>query len=193
MIAITLWSNLFSAVSVLLGLLALITLWWISAMNRLRQAQLRVQEAESGIDLALTKRYEGLSRFLETVRGVAPQEAETLGSIVRWRTGVPPHATISDKEAFLSQLETIASGINNLVEQHFALKSVASFDELQQAEIHARDQFQVARRFYNANAASLNSLIVSFPTSLVANGLRVEKRPLFETEPEKNADEDIRY
>ena len=193
MIVFTLWNNAFTAVFVLLGIIGLIALWWISTMNRLRHAQLKVQEAESGIDVALTKRHDTLTKLLGTVKGYAKHEAETLESIVKWRGGVPPHATISDKEAFLGQLETVASGIGVVVEQYPVLKADAVFRELQDAVVNTEEHLQAARRFYNANVTHLNTLVVSFPASLVANGLHVEKRPYFEAEPGKKQDVEIQF
>ena len=86
---------------VILVLLVIIIFWYIGVMNQLRQLELKVQEAESGIDVALTKRFDMLSKMLQTTKGYAKHEAETLEKIVKWRSGIPKDATLKHKESTL--------------------------------------------------------------------------------------------
>jgi LemA protein len=178
---------------VVLGLLVLIALWFIGTMNRLRQIDLKVQEAESGIDVALTKRFDTLTKLLETTKGYAKHEAETLEKVVKWRSGIPENATLKDKEAFLGQLDKVAAGINVVVESYPALKADTVFKELQVAVTNTEEHLQAARRLYNANVTSLNTIIVTFPQSIVANAIHMDKRAYFEAEEKKRADVEFKF
>ncbi|MCK7488407.1 MAG: LemA family protein [Bacillus subtilis] len=119
---------------VVIGLVIVIALWYIGIMNKLRQLELKVHEAESGIDVALTKRFDVLSKMLETTKGYAKHEAETLEKVIKWRQGVPANATLKDKEEFLGQMNKVASGINVVVEQYPNLKADGLFKDLQASD-----------------------------------------------------------
>ncbi|MCF7923859.1 MAG: LemA family protein [Candidatus Izimaplasma sp.] len=170
------------------GLLLIILIWYIGVMNKLRQLELKVQEAESGIDVALTKRFDMLSKMLETTKGYAKHEAETLEKIVKWRSGVPDNATIEEKQEFQAQLDRVEQGINVVVEKYPDLKANTVFMELQKSITNAEEHLQAARRLYNSNVTRINHLIVTFPQSIVANRIKMDKKQYFEAEENKRQD-----
>lgn len=179
-------------IGIIVGALVLIiVLWYIAVMNSLRQLELKVEEAESGIDVALTKRFDMLSKMLQTTKGYAKHEAETLEKVVKWRSGVPKDATLKDKEEFFNQMNQVASGINVVVEKYPDLKANTVFLELQSAVANTEEHLQAARRLYNANVTRINSIIVTFPQSIVANSIKMEKKPYFEAEESKR--EDVKF
>ena len=160
-------------------------------MNRLRQLELKVQEAESGIDVALTKRFDMLTKMLKTTKGYAKHEAETLENVVKWRQGIPKGATIKEKEQFFNQLNQVAQGINVVVEKYPDLKANTVFLDLQKAVANTEEHLQAARRLFNANVTSINNIIVTFPKSFVANAIHMEKKAYFEAEAAKK--EDVKF
>ncbi|MBU1145424.1 MAG: LemA family protein [Firmicutes bacterium] len=178
---------------IIAGLILIIIFWYIGTMNRLRQLELKVNEAESGIDVALTKRFDMLTKMLETTKGYAKHESETLEKVVKWRSGIPQSATVKDKEEFLSQMNQVASGINVVVEQYPDLKANTVFLELQSGVANTEEHLQAARRLYNANVTSINTIIVTFPQSIVANAIHMEKKPYFEAEEKKRQDVDFKF
>ncbi|NLZ61652.1 MAG: LemA family protein [Acholeplasmataceae bacterium] len=175
------------------GIVLLIVIWYIGTMNTLRQLELKVHEAESGIDVALTKRFDMLTKMLETTKGYAKHEAETLEKVVKWRSGIPENATLKDKEAFLGQLNEVASGINVVVEKYPDLKANTVFVELQGAVANTEEHLQAARRLYNANVTRIDHTIVTFPHSIVANAIHMEKKPYFEAEDKKRQDVEFKF
>jgi len=176
-----------------LGLVLVIVFWYIGVMNRLRQIDLKVQEAESGIDVALTKRFDVLTKLLETTKGYAKHEVETLEKVVKWRSGIPQNATLKDKEEFLGQMNTVASGLNVVVEKYPDLKADSLFKELQVAVTNTEEHLQAARRLFNANVTQLNTIIITFPQSIVANAIHMDKRAYFEAEEKKRQDVDFKF
>ncbi len=176
-------------IGIIIAVVALIIiLWFIGVMNRLRQLELKVNEAESGIDVALTKRFDMLTKMLQTTKGYAKHEAETLEKVVKWRQGIPKEATLKDKEEFFNQLNQVAQGINVVVEKYPDLKANTVFMELQSAVANTEEHLQAARRLYNANVTTINTIIVTFPQSIVANMIKMEKKPYFEAEEQKRQD-----
>ena len=75
----------------LLGALAIVVaavLWYIMTMNRFARLLVKIREADSGIEVALTKRFDTLTKMLEVTRAYARHEADTLGNIVKMRQGM---------------------------------------------------------------------------------------------------------
>lgn len=178
---------------VVVALLLIIALWFIGIMNKLRQLELKVQEAESGIDVALTKRFDMLTKMLETTKGYAKHETETLEKVVKWRSGIPQNASLEDKAKFQEQMNQVAQGINVVVEKYPDLKANTVFIELQKSITNAEEHLQAARRLYNANVTRINHLIVTFPQSIVAGRINMEKKPYFEAEDNKRQDVDMKF
>ena len=170
------------------ALLLIIIIWFIGVMNKLRQLELKVQEAESGIDVALTKRFDMLTKMLETTKGYAKHEAETLEKVVKWRSGIPESATLKEKQEFQEQMNKVAQGINVVVEKYPDLKANTVFIELQKSITNAEEHLQAARRLFNANVTKINHIIVTFPQSIVANKISMNKKPYFEAEENKRQD-----
>jgi LemA protein len=178
----------------IVGIVVLVVVfWYIGTMNKLRQLELKVHEAESGIDVALTKRFDVLTKMLETTKGYAKHEAETLEKVIKWRQGVPANATLKDKEQFLTQMNQVASGINVVVEQYPQLKADGLFKELTVSINNTEEHLQAARRLYNANVTQINTIIVTFPQSIVANAIKMEKKAYFEAEEKKRQDVEMKF
>ncbi|MFP4078013.1 MAG: LemA family protein [Candidatus Izemoplasmataceae bacterium] len=181
-------------VLIVVGVLALIILfWYIATMNNLRQLEVKVEEAESGIDVALTKRYDVLSKMVETVKGYSKHEQETFVEVVKWRNQQPKNLSVKQKEEFMQKLDLVQSGINVVVENYPELKAEKAFSNLQHSISDVEEHLQASRRLYNANVSRINSRIVTFPISIVARKIGMEEKPFFEAEMSKRADVDISF
>ncbi len=163
-------------------------LWYIGTMNSLRQLEVKVNEAESGIDVALTKRFDVLTKMVKSVKGYAKHEAETLENVTKWRAGLPKNLSIQEKQAFMAKMDGVQAGINVAVEAYPDLKAEKSFSNLQRSITDVEEHLQAARRMYNSNVSTINSRIVTFPTSIVANMIHVEKKEFFEADIAKRED-----
>jgi LemA protein len=178
---------------VIVVLAVLIGLWYIATMNSLRQLEVKVEEAESGIDVALTKRFDVLTKLVNAVKGYAKHEAETLENVTKWRAGLPKELTLEQKQEFMSKMDSIQSGINVAVEAYPDLKANQSFLNLQQNITDVEEHLQAARRLFNANVSTINSRIVTFPTSIVAGMIGMSKKEFFEAETAKREDVEISF
>ncbi|MFH0992937.1 MAG: LemA family protein [bacterium] len=167
------------------ALIIIIILWFLGTMNRLRKLALKIAEAESGIDVALTKRFEVLMKLLEIMKCYAKSECEKLAEIIKWRNGIPISAAIADKEEFFSQMDTVAVGIAAIAGVYPTLIADVHFKELQIGVANTDEQLQAARRLYNAYVTAINAIIGTFPDLLVANAIRMEKKGSFEAEAKK--------
>ena len=171
---------------VLIGII--FAIWYISTSNELKRLEQSVEESESGIDVALAKRYDSLTKMLDTTKGYAKHEAETLSNVIKWRNGLPKDATLEDKKEFASQLSQVEKGINVVVEQYPQLKADSVFAKLQSAIMDSEEHLQAARRLFNSNVKAINNKIVSFPSSWVAKKINMSKKEYFEVEEVKRQD-----
>lgn len=170
-----------------------LVIWYISTANALRRLEQNVLESESGIDVALAKRFDSLTKMLETTKGYAKHEAETLQNVIKWRNGLPSNASLEEKQAFASQLSQVEKGINVVVEQYPQLKADTVFAKLQSAIMDSEEHLQAARRLFNSNVKTINQKIVSFPTSWVAKKISMEKKAYFEVEEQKRQDPKMEF
>lgn len=174
---------------ILLGIVAIIVIWFITAMNNLRQSEVKIDEALSGIDVALTKRYDVLTKSAEVVKGYAKHEKDILSEVISLRQGM----SMAERSEATAQLNAMQGKIFALAENYPELKSSANFQEFQKQIADVEEHLQASRRAYNANVSALNQSIVSFPTSIVANMIHIEKRDFFEAEESKKKDVEIKF
>jgi LemA protein len=158
--------------------------WFISTMNRFERLAVKISESDSGIDVALIKRFDTLSKMLDVTKGYAKHEAETLSKIVALRKGM----SMNEKIEATNKMDEITGRINVLVESYPDLKASDNFRELQRTIVEVEDHLQAARRIYNMNVSSFNQLLVSFPASLVGRAKGHILKQFFEAEKAKKED-----
>src|SRR5574344_2438911 len=112
--------------AVLLLLIIIIIAWWISAGNRLRREQVKIDEAASGIDVALTKRFDLLTKEVAVVKGYAKHENETLTNVISMRRPAST-ASMKEKAEFSNQVTKAFDSINVVSEAYPELKANANF------------------------------------------------------------------
>ncbi|PAT01843.1 hypothetical protein CI105_04990 [Candidatus Izimaplasma bacterium ZiA1] len=168
-------------------------LWYIGTMNRFRQLEVKVEEAESGIDVALTKRFDVLTKLVGSVKGYAKHEAETFENVVKWRQGLPKNLSLQEKQEFMGKMDAVQSGINVAVEAYPDLKAEKLFSNLQSSIADVEEHLQAARRIYNSNVSTINSMIVTFPSSVVAGMINMSKKEFFEAETAKRTDVEMNF
>ncbi len=159
----------------------------IMITNDLKRKELKVDEAFSGIEVALTKRYDMLTKMVDTVKGYIKHEQEVFADVSRVRSGMSM-GELSSTERALGQLQ---SQVYAVAERYPDIKADSTFGELQRAIEDVEEHLQAARRLYNANVNSYNTALVVFPSSLFAGGRK--PRELFEAEEYKREDVKIEF
>jgi len=166
------------------AVILILLIWWIATSNKFRQLLVKIDEASSGIDIALTKRYDTLTKLLDITKGYAKHEVETLEKIVNLRKGM----SVSEKSDVNEKLDNIHNKISVIAESYPDLKSSENFRQLQVTTADVEEHLQAARRLYNSNVSLLNQLIATFPQSLVAKAMHLAKQDFFAAEEVKKAD-----
>ncbi|MDR0292640.1 MAG: LemA family protein [Oscillospiraceae bacterium] len=165
-------------------LLLIIISWVIRTLNRFKVLLVKIREADSGIDVALTKRYDTLTKQLDVVKAYAKHESELFEKVIKLRAGM----SISEKNAANREMDTLSGRIKVVAENYPALRSSENFKALQAAIADAEDHLQAARRVYNMNVSAFNQAIVLFPASMIAGGGGYRAMEFFIAEESKRAD-----
>ena len=161
-----------------------VVVWAISASNRFKVLLVKINEADSGIDVALNKRYDTLIKLMDVVRAYAKHEVDTLSEMVKLRSGMG----IDEKVQAEKRMHDISDRISVIAESYPELRSSENFKQLQDAIVDSEDHLQAARRVYNAGVSAFNQAIVRFPDSIIANKYGYKQRGFFEVEEEKRSD-----
>ena len=169
-----------------LGVLVVIALWFVSTMNRFRVLQVKINEALSGIDVALTKRFDVLTKMWDLAKKYMEYEQSTLEKVVKLRQTAK--TTVSDQQELNTGLNEMASQLNVVLEQYPELRATENMQELQRSVRDVEEHLQAARRLFNANVSIYNQSIVVFPNSLVASVIQASKSEFFEADSDKRSD-----
>ncbi len=172
------------AAIVVSSFLIVVVLWYITMRNRFENLAVKIAESDSGIDIALTRRYNALTKMLDVAKGYAKHEAELLGAIVRLRKGM----NIVEKQAANEQMDELSGKISVVAEDYPELKANESYKQLQLAVADVEDNLQAARRIYNMNVSLFNQLLASLPAGLIGKARGHAPKAFFEAEEYKKQD-----
>jgi LemA protein len=167
---------------IVLGFVGLVLLVGIVIYNRLVRLTVRVDNAWSQIDVQLKRRYDLIPNLVETVKGYAAHERELFEEVARMRSQAQSASGVRDQAQAENQL---TAGINRLIavaESYPQLKANQNFLALQEELTGTESKIAFSRQFYNDQVAALNTLVQSFPSSIVASLGRFKQREFFEIE-----------
>lgn len=170
------------------AVLFIIIIWCVATRNHLHRLIIKVEESVSGIDVALTKRYDVLIKSLDTAKGYAKHESETLEKIVNLRGNSLRDLSVMEKAEISKGLDQMQSGLRVLVENYPQLKADKVFGNLQAVIADVEEHLQAARRLYNSNVSILNQAVVSWPRSIIARRIGIKQKDFFEAESAKKSD-----
>lgn len=151
--------------------------------NRLVRLRNMVDEAWHDIGTELQRRYDLIPNLVSTVKGYAAHEREVFDSVTSLRTDAM--AARRDPESQATHEAALGRGVAQLMavaERYPDLKASDQFLALQRELVDTEDRIQVARRIYNANVRSYDTMVQSFPSMIIARSFKFGLRPYFEVE-----------
>lgn len=174
-----------------LGVVFVIVAWCVSGYNGLVQMDEGVQNKWADVETQYQRRADLIPNLVNTVKGYAAHEKETLSEVVKARseaTSVKFDAENMSAEqmaAFQKAQSGVSSALSKLlmvVEKYPDLKANQNFLELQSQLEGTENRITVARRDYNAVAKEYNSTVRKFPKNIIAGMFGFEKKVYFEAE-----------
>lgn len=179
---------------IILAIIAGLIFFVIAIYNTLVKMRVRVNEAWSDIDVQLKRRYDLIPNLVETVKGYAKHERETLDAVIEARakaTAINIDASNVTHEQ-MAQFAGAQDGLTGALSKLFALsenypdlKANQNFLQLQTDITDTEDKIQASRRFYNGTVREYNTKVQTVPSNIVAGMFNFTKREFFEVENEK--------
>lgn len=166
---------------VLAAIVLLLIVWFVATFNRLVRLRQHIRESWAGIDVELKRRYDLIPNLVETVKGYAAHERETLERVVALRNRAQANNGAADAQAAdESELMREVGRLFVLAEGYPHLKADRHFLELQKELSNTEDRIAATRRFYNGNVREMNQLIEMFPSSIIASMFSFQHASFFE-------------
>ena len=153
-----------------LGVVAVILLWLMTTYNGLVALRQRCRQAFADIEVQLKQRHDLVPNLVETVKGYAKHERETLENVIKWRN-VAAGAQAQGPAAQAAAENQLSAGIRQLMviaEAYPDLKANTNFQQLQSELADLENKLAASRRFFNNAAAEFNTTRESIPAVLVA-------------------------
>ena len=168
---------------VIIAIVVILGLWLMGTYNRLVKLRNLKDEGWSGMDVQLKRRFDLIPNIVETVKGYAAHEKETLENVTMARSAV---SSAGSDPAARMQAENMLTGtlrsLFAVAENYPDLKANQNFLQLQQQLASLEDEIQMSRRYYNGTARNLNTAVQSFPAVLIARSFGFSEAPFFEAE-----------
>lgn len=172
---------------VLLALIALVVFWAISIYNRLIRMYNLKNEAWSGIDVQLKRRFDLVPNLIEAVKGYAAHEKEVFMRVTEARAAVSRSQTVAERAEAENMLTGALKSLFAVAENYPTLQASTNFLQLQEQLASLENDIQMSRRYYNGAARDYNIAIATFPAVLIARRFGYEKADYFEAAEEERA------
>lgn len=171
---------------VALIVIAILVILVAGAYNGLVASRNRVKDQWSQIDVQLKKRADLIPNIVETVKGYAKHEKETLEDVVKARNALNTASTVEDEMKANNQITGALNKLFALSEAYPELKANENFMSLQRDLKDIEDKISYARQFYNDSVMTYNNKVQMFPTNIIANIFNFKESKFFEIENEKD-------
>ena len=178
-----------------LAVLAVIALAVIVVYNGLVRLNVQAGNAWSDIDVQLKRRHDLIPNVVETVKGYASHERQTLEAVInaRNRAVAVQGAGPAERGQAEGVLAGALRGLFALAEAYPQLRAAENFGQLQSTLAQIEEAVQSARRYYNAVVRDLNTRIQQFPSNLVAGMFGFKTRDFFEIPDTEKAVPQVKF
>jgi LemA protein len=165
---------------VVLGVAAIVILWAIAIYNGLVRGRMSVRSAWAQIEVQLKRRHDLVPNLIETVKGYAAHEKDTLNRVIEARNRAVGAATPAEAGAAEGMLSGALRQIFALSEAYPNLKANENFVQLSGELASTENQISAARQNYNDAVGRYNSAVQVFPNILFAGSLGFRSAEFFE-------------
>lgn len=154
---------------IILGAAVIVVLFWIGQYNSLVRLRNWIEEAWAQIDVQLKRRYDLIPNLVETVKGYARHEQETLQKVIEARNRLMAGGGRAEQLEANEQLSGALKSLFALQEAYPDLKAHEGFTKLQEQLEGTENKIAAARQLYNRTVMQYNTKIQSFPSNIVAS------------------------
>jgi LemA protein len=178
---------------IILGIVVLLVILLIGLYNKLVRLRNRIENAWAQIDVQLKRRWDLIPNLVETVKGYASHERETLEAVINARNAAAsaqgPQAQAQSENMLTGALRQLFA----LSEAYPDLKANQNFLELQEELTATEGRIAYARQHYNDSVLKYNTAIQTFPAVVLAGPLRFTEREYFEADDESRGTVNVEF
>ena len=165
---------------ILIGIVVLLVFAVLIIFNNFVILNNKVKEAFSTMDVYLKKRWDLIPNLVETVKGYAKHEKDTLTEVVKLRNANYDDLSESDKLTTNDKVGIKLGQIMLLAEKYPDLKASDNFKELSKELAEVEDEIAHARKYYNATIRDFNNKVEMFPSNIIAKLFGYKTKEMYE-------------
>ena len=168
-------------VGIIVAIVAVVlVVWFIAMYNGLVKLRNNRENAFANIDVQLKQRFDLVPQLVNTVKGYATHEKETLEKVTAARAAAMNANTVDEKVAADNALSGALAGLRVSLEANPELKANQNFLQLQTELSDIENKLSAARRFFNSTTRELNNACEVFPSNIIAGMFGFKRAPLYE-------------
>ena len=181
------------ALIIILVVVVLLGLYAVVSYNGLVGLRNRIENAWAQIDVQLKRRYDLIPNLVETVKGYASHERETLDAVIQARNAGMNAAGPHEQAEAENQITGALKSLFALSEAYPDLKANQNFAQLQEELTGTEGRIAYARQFYNDTVYRYNTKIQSFPANVLAGAFRFSEREYFQADDESRGPTQVSF
>ncbi len=170
---------------IMIAIVVILLLILTGCYNKLVKQKVTAEEAFSTMDVYMKKRFDLIPNLVETVKGYAKHEEETLAKVVSLRNQNYSKMSSEEKMESSAAVSRMIPQIMALAESYPDLKANQNFMELSGQLEAVEADIASARRYYNGAVKQYNVTVQSVPTNIIAGLFHFETKPMFELDSEE--------
>ncbi len=178
------------------GAIVLLVIIMVALYNSLVKLRNNRENAFADIDVQLKQRHDLIPQLVESVRGYANHEKETLDRVVKARNEALGATSIDDKIKAENSLSSALAGLKVTLEAYPDLKANQNFLQLQEEIADVENKLSSVRRYFNSATKEYNNKVQTFPSNVVAGMFGFRKEMMFdlgETRAEHDKAPEIKF
>ena len=167
---------------IIIAIIIVLAIAFVGMYNSFIKLKNSCEEAFSTMDVYMKKRFDLIPNLVETVKGYAAHEKETLEKVMAARNGIQSAATVEEKMAQENVLTGTLKSLFAVDEAYPDLKANTNFLDLQNQLQSVEEDIANSRKYYNAVVKQFNTKCEMFPSNIIASMFHFERKPMFEVD-----------
>lgn len=165
---------------IVIVVVVILAVWLVSMYNSLVKMRNNRENAFADIDVQLKQRHDLVPQLVETVKGYAAHEKDTLERVINARNGAIGAKTIDEKIVAENALSSALSGLKITLEAYPDLKANQNFLQLQEEIADLENKLSSVRRYFNSATKEYNNAVETFPSNILAGMFGFRKEVMFD-------------
>lgn len=165
---------------IVIVVVVILAAWLVSMYNSLVKMRNNRENAFADIDVQLKQRHDLVPQLVETVKGYAAHEKDTLERVINARNGAIGAKTIDEKIVAENALSSAMSGLKITLEAYPDLKANQNFLQLQEEIADLENKLSSVRRYFNSATKEYNNAVETFPSNILAGMFGFRKEVMFD-------------